>query len=98
MSPGSTGRMIPKPIASPSTAMKTKSRAPRPALGELIQGLSWERERAILYEGLRRLAAKQQHRRARRAQRDLGELHQVLGERGDRGALEKQPLHEARHV
>src|SRR5438105_9951058 len=96
MSRGRTGRMMPKPIESTSTATKMNAKAPRPALRKLMR--VFPQGRAILYEALRRLPAEQQYRSGGGAQRDLEQFHQVLCHGGHRCALEEQPLHEAQHV
>src|SRR5467141_974432 len=96
MSRGRTGKMMPKPIESTSTATKMNTKAPRPALRKLMRGLWWGR--AILSEALRCLPAERRHRGGGSAQRNLQQLHQVLCQGSDGGALEEQPLHESQHV
>src|SRR5437762_13398639 len=87
MSRGSTGRMMPKPIESTSTATKTNTKAPWPALRKLMRGLS-----------LRGLPAEQQHRGGSGAQRALPQVHQIRCHGGDGSALEEPPPHESPHV
>src|SRR5437588_12945367 len=93
MSRGRTGRMMPKPIESTSTATKMNAKAPRPALRKLMR--VFPQGRAILYEALRGLPAEQQYRSGGGAQRDLEQFHQGLCHGGHRCALEEQPLDEA---
>src|ERR1700746_3100557 len=111
ISPGSTGRMMPKPIESISTRMKMNSRAPRPALGTLVGPSSGGRylircdacTAALtalrrLAVASRRLSAEEQHGGRGGDPGDLQQPHHVLRQRVERGALEEQPLHQAQHV
>src|SRR6516165_12333893 len=104
INPGSTGRMMPKPIESTSTRMKMNSRAPPPALRTLVSpswGARYLIRTAVDAAPARAsggLAAEQQYCGRGGDQRYLEQPHHVLRQRVERAPLQEQTLHQAQHV